>query len=938
MKVFNVIFGVCLGALALYGVAAMAADDMARAAMRGITSNSTSGNTRAGAKAGTTTRPAPQREDARNTAAPSKTVAARTTSKSRTTTTQTGGARTTQNTGHVVSRKASTTAARTVATRPAARNATRRPAATTRGALTTAAKRKPRSAVRAATTESGVRTTEYQKCREIYYDCMDEFCANKDSSLRRCACSARASEFDSVKQQMSRVEDKMLDFNQRLLMVNMDAKDVEAINTASIGENAYYESRDKTKSQQALNEISKKLNKTFGEDASGNTALAPISMSLNAESAFDSVDALLGANTTTKTGAALYNAALPICREMAAEVCTDDEFALATSGYQMQIEQDCNTVFKAYQSQVDQARTKVFESGALLDISRLDAYQSRNSDDILTCKKKMLDLLTDTGVCGQNMERCLDLTGRYIDPSTGKAFLTISLADLDTLIARPDSGQTWTSVNAGSAFLTYLNGKKTYLESATKNCQDVADQVWSGFIEDALAQIKLAQGAKLQEIRESCTTLTTECMINASESITEFDARALSTFGIAATRTAVTMCTDVQNACGALLAADGGESWATGMRDTNTLKSYESILSSCNLVGQECIIQACRSTAGNFGLCNDITLSPNRHAILERTSCWQEVMDCVASAGDTTIERAMTLLGKTSVGAPYKFSFYDDLYDTSDPFIIDDLCDNECGINSDDLSCAKCRITERIWGNCEQEPSLTTNGGNRIKATKSTSTLLTWFAKNTGTADNPKSCVNVRCTNGDQYITANGQRVCLESGEIGDVTGDGRYCPTGNGNIQMTIRSGLTNCCFNNTTDTYINLSSNAGICCENGQATTLGGTQICLPSASYTPVLRNNSGDVLICVGASSVSGDQSSATNDYPNGTRVVCNGRLVKISNNYTSYETVTGAPTSNLTPQTYYRQFDSDTHTAEVKDDLSPQSSYRFIGYSPIPTDY
>ena len=81
----------------------------------------------------------------------------------------------------------------------------------------------------------------------MYYECMDEFCATKDTHLRRCACSSRVNEFNSIKKQMSKVEDKMLDFNQKLLMVNMDAEDVNAITNATEGEDAFYATKDKTK-------------------------------------------------------------------------------------------------------------------------------------------------------------------------------------------------------------------------------------------------------------------------------------------------------------------------------------------------------------------------------------------------------------------------------------------------------------------------------------------------------------------------------------------------------------------------------------------------------------------------------------------------------------------------------------------------------------------
>ena len=174
---------------------------------------------------------------------------------------------------------------------------------------------------------------------------MDEFCANKDAQLKRCACSARISEFDGLREQLTAIDDKMLDFSQRLLTVGMDAEDTVAMSVATEGELAFQQA-DKSASKKLLDEIAKKLNTSFDSNTfdTGSNAL---SWSLNIDSAFDSVDSLMGASTTSKTGAALYSAALPICREMAAEVCSDEELSIAASGYQMSIEQDCNTVAKS---------------------------------------------------------------------------------------------------------------------------------------------------------------------------------------------------------------------------------------------------------------------------------------------------------------------------------------------------------------------------------------------------------------------------------------------------------------------------------------------------------------------------------------------------------------------------------------------------------------
>ncbi len=935
MKGQRLLFGVCLGVLAFWGAGAMDSNDTVRAAVRGAATNTASrtNSTRP-------TIPNTSRTNATN-AAPRE----RTSTESRATknvaprTNSTVASRATAN---VANRGSGDTVTRTVeaprrtTSVAAARTATRQSGtqriAGARNARAITGTRAGQTLGRAATTESVNAPINLAKCRTIYYECMDEFCATKDANLRRCACSSRAHEFDGMQKQFDKFEEKMLDFNERLLTVNMDAADVAAINTATEGENAFYATTDKTKSKRALDDIAKKLNTTFGEDTNG-TGLSPITWSLNIDSAFDTVDSMLGAQTTAKSGVALYNAAIPVCREIATEVCSDSELELAISGYQMQIEQDCNTVYKAYQAQVDTARTKVFESGALLDMSRLDAYQTRNSDDILTCKAKMLEMLTDTTVCGANMEKCLDVTGKYIDPTTGAAFLTANLSDLNNMITRPATGQTWTATNANSAFLSYLKNKRKYLDTATENCVDVADSVWDAFIEDALAQIKLAQTAKLQEIRTACTTLSTECLNSASDSIGDFDARALSVFGVTADRTANAMCADVNTACGNLMAGIGDSDtiWATGMSEIATDKTYQTILESCTQVGRNCIVESCRSISGNFDLCDDIDFSANRHAILERTACWSEVLNCVAAAGDEAILKVMTLLGKNPTD-----DFYTELYGNQSPIF--DICayDQKCDMGGNDATCATCRIAERIWGNCEALPTVTLGNNvndmhNKIHIpTNGETTLLSWFAYNTGTMVSgsttqsvARSCVNTRCSAQNYVMSGTGKPVCLPDDTLNgpDITSDGMYCP--DPYHIMNITNGTTNCCFDGSSYWGHTWMSDTNTCCE---GTTIEGNGICLPTSDYKQLAEKNDGSQIICVGSSGNFTSGGNTNGDFPGGDQVHCNGTFIKVANNnYTNMNYNAG--TSNTggvkysVSTVYYGQND-DEHATPIQTTMTP----------------
>lgn len=715
-----------------------------------------------------------------------------------------------------------------------------------RSSLTTNAGRISRSAETAA---EEVLSRDYDKCREVYNSCMDEFCANKDSQLKRCACSARVNEFDNVKAQLAEAEDKMLDFNQRLLTVNMDKEDAEALFEATEGELAFNQ-EDTSESKKMLDEIAEKLNTTF-DDSNFNQNLSPISLSLNADAAFDSVDSMFGSSTVAKSGTDLYAAALPICREMALEVCSQEDLDIAESGYQMLIEQDCNTVAKSYETQKDKAVEKIREGSALLDMSRLDIYQKRNSDDILTCKKKMLDMLTESSVCGDNLEKCLDISGKYIDPSSGEAILTTQLADLGTLITRPSDNQKWTKVPGNEKFVSYLDSKKKYLEPAMENCQDVSDYVWDLFIEDALAQIKLAQESKLEEVRQSCTTLTTQCLSDTAKSIEDFDARALSIFGVEADKTVREMCAEVTNACTALLDTMGdGEEWGDGMTEIATDKTYETILSTCREVGRACIIQSCKSVSGNFGLCENIQTSVNRKSIINRTACWDEVVKCVNSAGEDSIEKIITQ--KESILDKNK-AFYTQLYGkdfditnqsnystanncltTKDGNCVFDICENECGLNVeegkytslDSPNCRACRLAERVWGNCESHPTTnlsSTDVHNKIKMpTNGDDTLLSWFAKNTNTQNATDSCRDTSCGPGYQPFWDEEKKTttCISQSLLTD---DGFMCPDNAPRIMVDRETQMTNCCSLNSSNDENNIIGSLdvlGDCCLSGNRT----------------------------------------------------------------------------------------------------------------------
>ena len=692
-----------------------------------------------------------------------------------------------------------------------------------------------------------IKAADYSQCKSVYYECMDEFCANKDANLRRCACSSRIHEFDNIQKQLDAAEDKMLDFNQRLFTVSLDKEDAAAISVASEGELAFDSTKDKSKSEKYLKKIQKTLDSS--SNSKFDSELSTISLSLDIDSAWDDVDSYSGVATTSKSGLSLYNAARPICVEMAQEVCTDDELKIAQDGYKLTIQQDCNTVAKSYETLYNNAMEKIRESGALLDMARLDSYQQRNSDDTLTCKKKILDKLSETSVCGEDLHKCLDMTGEYIDPATGKAFLSENLKNLANLLKEPTGNMKWSELSQNEPFVNFLKSKKKFLTTATEQCREISDTIWREFLDDALSQIKLAQRAKLEEVRQGCTKLISECKTKALTDLADFDARTLSVFKINANKTANEMCSDVQNSCITLMGETvAGEDWGTGIAGITTDMSYDAVIDTCTQIGRDCIIQKCNGTSGNFALCTNI-ISDNRIAILKRDACWQNVLDCVKNSDNLVNMKKGILSYDIEDQDASRRKYYDALYSGYNVNNISTFCTDEnnqpltdqelkdCLFNHIPTFCdahtetdkTACLIAEQIWGNCETNnndyvvttltnlpmDTIPNIQSNKILIPNIGSTLMSWFATNTGTTTSPTSCSTYGCP----INYKNNHGTCQQ---LIDTNTDDCQIAT-NKNQRVTVKDNLINFCASGVRDAF-------GNCCANG----FKDNGICTPSAFH--------------------------------------------------------------------------------------------------------
>ena len=118
----------------------------------------------------------------------------------------------------------------------------------------------------ATTTESNTFGSEYNSCRDAYFTCMDQFCAQQDSTYRRCVCSSRLTQIKSQERLLSETATQLAGFKDlNLNVIDKSANEVDAMLSATDGESAI--KKDTSSSSKQLNNISEILNKTKSESA-----------------------------------------------------------------------------------------------------------------------------------------------------------------------------------------------------------------------------------------------------------------------------------------------------------------------------------------------------------------------------------------------------------------------------------------------------------------------------------------------------------------------------------------------------------------------------------------------------------------------------------------------------------------------------------------------
>ena len=214
-----------------------------------------------------------------------------------------------------------------------------------------------------SSTQTGV---EYERCKNTYFSCMDQFCKLKNDDYRRCSCNDRVFKLTELRKVLQDAGNQLTVFTENLETVGMTAAQATAMRQETEGEKAF--TSDNSASKALLNAI---MNSIRGEDTTvgGKYAdLNSINITFDTVNAFGMTD--IGQAIAAYNGNALYNAVYPQCRQAVRADCNDSSLQRAITAYLMAIEQDCNAVQTAIENTQKQLKSAVREGGAMLDLAR----------------------------------------------------------------------------------------------------------------------------------------------------------------------------------------------------------------------------------------------------------------------------------------------------------------------------------------------------------------------------------------------------------------------------------------------------------------------------------------------------------------------------------------------------------------------------------------
>lgn len=440
---------------------------------------------------------------------------------------------------------------------------------------------------RAATVNTTVTPTpgfgaDYETCRDAYFACMDQFCANMDETYRRCICSSRLTEIKQKQSAISTSTDSLANFKDlNLEVINKSAAEVRAMMSETAGEAVAASAKDKSDSAAQLSAIGDVLNNTKTKALS---TAGTLDAGGDIKAIWATTDLAGGANIANLTGEPLYNAVNAQCAAMVTEQCTSSVLNMVVSAYGMYIENDCSALASDLSKKKNTTNSAIRETGRDVNVARLENYDAHNSLSINECIASVRQDLTAETACGPDFIHCWDVTGLYLTIDKGEPIYSSIFYNLENQISL--SGNILNN-QTNHMIVDALNDKKIFAQGSLDKCRDLSGDIWDEFMRQAIIEIHQKQQEQIKTVKTECLGVVNQCYDEQTNQLKKFNDSADKTLLGMTMETVEDLCQEKLNTCSNLYGGgpDGLDKLVNAMR---------------NIVDQR-IVAECQTLLTEFG-------------------------------------------------------------------------------------------------------------------------------------------------------------------------------------------------------------------------------------------------------------------------------------------------------------------------------------------------
>lgn len=287
--------------------------------------------------------------------------------------------------------------------------------------------------------------------------------------------------------------------------------------TATVGETSAASAKDKSDSAKKLDGISDVLAGTRKQALSTQGTL-DIAGDIN--SIWATTDLVGGTNIANLTGEPLYNAVHAQCAELVSDKCTSQAtLNMVVSAYGMYIENDCSAIINLLDKNLTATNQNIRQTEREMQLARLENYDAHNSDSINTCIANVRADITAPTACGADYVHCLDITGLYLNQTTGEPIYTSNFYQLENQLSL--EGDILTN-QINRLLVGELNRKRTFAANSLDKCRDISNEVWDEFMRQAITEIYQGQHEKIRTVKNECLEVVNKCYDEKNQSLKDF--------------------------------------------------------------------------------------------------------------------------------------------------------------------------------------------------------------------------------------------------------------------------------------------------------------------------------------------------------------------------------------------------------------------------------